>query len=77
MSIIVVYFALQYPRNGRIGANNLQTWWGNTVATRTADYGVKGAGTPLLVNPDGQPFGYVCDALRTELENSRADADNA
>ncbi|KAL7278030.1 OPT oligopeptide transporter [Trametes coccinea BRFM310] len=57
VSIIVVYFALQYPRNGRIGANNLQTWWGNTVATRTADYGVKGAGTPLLVNPDGQPFG--------------------
>ena len=60
IAIIFIYFCLQYPANGAIGANTIQTWWGNTVATRTADYGVKGAGTPLMAVPPGSTFGYVC-----------------
>ena len=59
MSIIVVYFALQYPKNGNLGINTIQAWWGNTVSINTADFGPEGGGTPLLVMPDGKPFGYV------------------
>ncbi|KAL4071946.1 OPT oligopeptide transporter [Scleroderma citrinum] len=43
-SIVLVFFCLQYPKNGAIGENNVQTWWGNTVFLNTAD----GRGTPLL-----------------------------
>ncbi|KAI0331596.1 OPT oligopeptide transporter [Cubamyces sp. BRFM 1775] len=57
VSIIVVYFALQYPKNGNVGINTIQTWWGNTVSVNTADFGFEGGGTPLLVMPDGKPFG--------------------
>jgi hypothetical protein len=39
--ILVVSFALQYPMNGKIGLNTVQTWWGNTatntVYTKTDD----------------------------------------
>jgi len=37
VSIILIFFCLQYPRNGTIGANNIATWWGNTVYVNTAD----------------------------------------
>ncbi|KAI0776985.1 OPT oligopeptide transporter [Trametes elegans] len=57
VSIIVVYFALQYPDNGAIGLNTIQAWWGNTVSVNTADYGPRGGGTPLLTMPSGVPFG--------------------
>ncbi|KAL1942284.1 hypothetical protein VTO73DRAFT_6348 [Trametes versicolor] len=57
VSIIVVYFTLQYPQNGAIGKNNIQKWWGNTVSTNTADFGPQGAGTPLSAMPPGQTFG--------------------
>lgn len=30
ISAILIFFCLQYPRNGDIGATNLQVWWGNT-----------------------------------------------
>jgi OPT oligopeptide transporter protein len=50
---IVIFFALQYPKNGTIGLNTIQSWWGNTVYTRTADY----AGTPYLKVPEGGKFG--------------------
>ncbi|KAL4076570.1 OPT oligopeptide transporter protein-domain-containing protein [Scleroderma yunnanense] len=43
-SIVLVFFCLQYPKNGAIGENNVQTWWGNMVFLNTAD----GRGTPLL-----------------------------
>lgn len=43
ISAVVIFFCLQYPRNGTVGANNIVTWWGNTVSGNTAD----GAGTPL------------------------------
>jgi len=53
ISIILIFFCLQYPRNGEIGIDTIQAWWGNTVYTNTADY----AGTPLKVLADGETFG--------------------
>ncbi|KIY53558.1 small oligopeptide transporter [Fistulina hepatica ATCC 64428] len=52
---ILIFFCLQYPKNGTIGANTIQTWWGNTVWTETAD--AKYA--PLLTVAGGQTFGYA------------------
>ncbi|EKM56748.1 uncharacterized protein PHACADRAFT_254040 [Phanerochaete carnosa HHB-10118-sp] len=48
ISTIIIFFCLQFPKDGTIGANSIQTWWGNTVYQNTADW----AGTPLLT-PDG------------------------
>ncbi|KAG9084317.1 hypothetical protein FRC06_004129 [Ceratobasidium sp. 370] len=53
ISIVVIFFCLQYPKNGMIGANNVLTWWGNMVYVNTAD----AAGTPLRVLADGETFG--------------------
>ncbi|KAH9914186.1 OPT oligopeptide transporter [Epithele typhae] len=55
ISTILVYFILQYPQNGQIGAGTVQSWWGNTVYKRTADW----RGTPLRVPPPGETFGCV------------------
>ncbi|KAF5375910.1 hypothetical protein D9615_008169 [Tricholomella constricta] len=30
VSAILIFFCLQYPQNGNIGLNTIQTWWGNT-----------------------------------------------
>lgn len=38
ISVILIFFCLQYPANGTIGVNNILTWWGNTVMANTADY---------------------------------------
>jgi OPT oligopeptide transporter protein len=53
IGIVVIFFALQYPKNGTIGLHTIQSWWGNTVYTRTLDY----AGIPYLKVPDGGKFG--------------------
>ncbi|KAJ8595082.1 OPT oligopeptide transporter [Rhizopogon salebrosus TDB-379] len=37
ISIILIFFCLQYPANGTIGSTNIATWWGNTVFKNTAD----------------------------------------
>jgi hypothetical protein len=50
---LVIFFALLYPKNGTIGLNTIQTWWGNTVYTKTADY----TGVPYKKIPDGGTFG--------------------
>jgi len=50
---IVIFFALQYPKDGTIGLNSIQNWWGNTVYTKTADY----AGVPAKTVPEGGTFG--------------------
>ncbi|EIM92032.1 small oligopeptide transporter [Stereum hirsutum FP-91666 SS1] len=34
---LVVFFCLQYPESGQIGANTILKWWGNTVYKNTAD----------------------------------------
>jgi len=53
VSSLLIFFVLVYPLNGTIGLNNVQSWWGNVVFTKTAD----GLGTPLLVVPKGSHFG--------------------
>jgi len=53
VAAVLIFFILQYPRNGTIGANNIQKWWGNTVPFDTAD----AKGTPLLTPAEGSTFG--------------------
>jgi hypothetical protein len=53
ISIVIIFFCLQYPKNGTIGVNNVLNWWGNTVFANTAD----GLGTPLKVLSPGEKFG--------------------
>lgn len=37
ISIIVIFFCVQYPLAGGIGQNTIQTWWGNIVPFNNAD----------------------------------------
>lgn len=61
--MILIFFCLQYPKNGAIGENNILQWWGNTVMTKTADY----LGTPVNVLPDAQAtFGSVIFSCYTQ-----------
>ncbi|KAG6868859.1 hypothetical protein C0993_008988 [Termitomyces sp. T159_Od127] len=53
VSAVLIFFCLQFPRNGTIGLNNIQTWWGNSVYANTAD----ALGTPMKAIPDGDFFG--------------------
>ncbi|KAF9038022.1 OPT oligopeptide transporter [Panaeolus papilionaceus] len=53
VSVVLIFFCLQYPKNGSIGLNTIQTWWGNTVYTNTADY----KGTPMWKLAKGETFG--------------------
>ncbi|RDB17348.1 Sexual differentiation process protein isp4 [Hypsizygus marmoreus] len=53
VSAVLIFFILQYPKNGTIGLNTVQSWWGNTVPFETAD----AKGTPLRVVADGDYFG--------------------
>jgi hypothetical protein len=55
--IIVIFFALQFPKNGTIGVTNIAQWWGNTVPFVGADYGPLGAGTPVQALNPGETFG--------------------
>jgi len=52
ISILVIFFALQFPKNGTIG-ENVQTWWGNTFPFTGAD----GLGTPVRELAPGATFG--------------------
>lgn len=52
-AIVIIFFALQYPLNGTIGASTVQTWWGNTVFAKTAD----GEAMPYKVVPNSGTFG--------------------
>jgi len=51
--VLIVFFTLQYPKNGTIGLDSIQKWWGNTVYTKTADY----EGVPFKSLPEGGKFG--------------------
>ncbi|KAI0688500.1 OPT oligopeptide transporter [Cytidiella melzeri] len=53
VSAVVIFFCLQYPRNGTIGANTVLTWWGNVVSGNTAD----AMKLPLLTPPANKTFG--------------------
>jgi len=50
---VLIFFCLQYPQNGNIGINTIQTWWGNSVYLNTAD----AKGTPMLKVAKGDFFG--------------------
>ncbi|KAH8833619.1 OPT oligopeptide transporter [Flagelloscypha sp. PMI_526] len=54
IGVVLVYFCLQFPKNGTIGAGSILSWWGNTFyAEGTAD----GRGDPLIKLGDGEIFG--------------------
>ena len=53
ISVILIFFCLQYPKNGTIGLNTIQTWWGNTVFLNTAD----GNAASLQTVAPGSTFG--------------------
>ncbi|KAG9041979.1 hypothetical protein FS837_011505 [Tulasnella sp. UAMH 9824] len=53
LSVIFIFFCLQYPKNGTIGENNVLSWWGNIVWTVNAD----AHGKPLLPLPEKGYFG--------------------
>ncbi|TDL22303.1 small oligopeptide transporter [Rickenella mellea] len=38
VAIVIIFFCLQYPKNGTIGANTIEKWWGNTVFVNTLDW---------------------------------------
>jgi hypothetical protein len=52
-SVLLIIFTLQYPKNGTIGLDSIQKWWGNTVYMKTADY----RGVPFKSVPEGGKFG--------------------
>ena len=51
--LLIIFFTLQYPKNGTIGLDSIQKWWGNTVYMNTADY----KGVPFKSLPEGGKFG--------------------
>ncbi|KAL1674846.1 OPT oligopeptide transporter protein-domain-containing protein [Schizophyllum commune] len=53
ISVVVIFFALQFPMNGTLGLNTIQAWWGNSVPYAGADY----AGVPLKTLAPGETFG--------------------
>ncbi|KAH9855546.1 small oligopeptide transporter [Lenzites betulinus] len=53
ISTLLVYFILQYPKNGQIGESTIQRWWGNTVYKNTADW----HSVPLRRVSEGAYFG--------------------
>ncbi|CAA7266324.1 unnamed protein product [Cyclocybe aegerita] len=53
ISILVIFFALQFPKNGTIGETSILNWWGNTVPFVGADF----AGTPVRPLEPGNKFG--------------------
>jgi len=38
IATIVIFFCLQFPQNGAIGANSIQKWWGNTYFSSISDW---------------------------------------
>lgn len=53
ISIVIIFFCLQYPKNGTIGESTVLAWWGNNVYATTAD----ALGTPLRKLAPGETFG--------------------
>ncbi|KZT68237.1 small oligopeptide transporter [Daedalea quercina L-15889] len=53
ISIIVIFFCVQYPLAGAIGKDTIQAWWGNTVPFDNAD----GRSASLKVLAPGGHFG--------------------
>ncbi|KAJ4477681.1 small oligopeptide transporter, partial [Lentinula edodes] len=47
ISVIIIYFALQYPKNGTIGKNTILSWWGNTVSV--CNFSLNSCSTMIMV----------------------------
>ena len=63
IAVLIIYFTLQYPANGSIGENTIQSWWGNTVFKNTLD--AKAASYYPTVNVTfGYALGSLLDTLR-------------
>ncbi|KAJ7900254.1 small oligopeptide transporter, partial [Mycena olivaceomarginata] len=73
-TFLVIFFALQFPQNGVIGAKNILMWWGNTIPFSGADYGPQGAGTPVQTLAPGDKFGYISRQHRVEATDRLANA---
>ena len=63
VSVVVIFFTLYYPKNGTIGLDSVQVWWGNTVSFNTADANK----APLWALAKGQKFGYVVFLHRSHI----------
>lgn len=60
VSAVLTFFILQYPKNGAIGLNTIQVWWGNTYVTYL----------PRLISVliwCGSVFANTADALGTPM----------
>ncbi|OCF77585.1 OPT family small oligopeptide transporter [Kwoniella mangroviensis CBS 8886] len=55
LCIIVIFFTLQLPKDGKIG-QNLQNWWGNTIYLNTLD-GKGGVASAAIHLKEGEKFG--------------------
>jgi hypothetical protein len=53
VSAVLIFFILQYPKNGDIGINNIQVWWGNSVPYENAEY----LGAPMIKLAKNATFG--------------------
>ncbi|KAM6495187.1 small oligopeptide transporter [Amanita muscaria] len=53
--VILVYFCLQYPLNGRLGFNSIQQWWGNQVFKQTTDW----QNAARISLQSGETFGFA------------------
>ncbi|KAH9955686.1 small oligopeptide transporter [Russula dissimulans] len=53
IGLVLIFFTLQYPKNGDVGINTVQAWWGNTVYTKTDD----AMGVSHKTIPKGSTFG--------------------
>jgi len=53
VSAVLIFFILQYPKNGTIGQDTVAVWWGNTIPFNNTD----ARGTPMLTVANGSFFG--------------------
>ncbi|KAH7920260.1 OPT oligopeptide transporter [Leucogyrophana mollusca] len=53
VAVVLIFFCLQYPKNGTIGAGSIAEWWGNNVYLNTAD----GKGVRYRPIPESGTFG--------------------
>jgi len=37
IAAVFIFFVLQFPQNGSIGATTVETWWGNSGAFKNTD----------------------------------------
>ncbi|EIN13377.1 OPT oligopeptide transporter [Punctularia strigosozonata HHB-11173 SS5] len=53
LALIVIFFCLQFPKNGTIGLNTIQAWWGNTGWMNNLD----AEGAPFYTLAANETFG--------------------